>query len=133
MASRLLKKASFLRSPICFSKASLVTVSQSTVVVPGFQTSKPNFLAMTRTFSSTSVATPHPPTSSHEHIPLTNAKSSLIYTETDEAPALATFSLLPILSKVSLWELPNLEIEGEKTNPVLLSTVILTRKIASNI
>ena len=42
-----------------------------------------------------------PPTSNHKHTKLENAKGSLIYTETDEAPALATFSLLPSLSKVS--------------------------------
>lgn len=40
-----------------------------------------------------------PPTSSHPHQPLASARGGLIYTETDEAPALATYSLLPILSK----------------------------------
>ena len=49
---------------------------------------------------SLSTEVPMPPTSSHPHIPLPSAKGSLIYTETDEAPALATYSLLPILSKV---------------------------------
>jgi len=39
------------------------------------------------------------PTSNHAHTKLVDAKGSLIYTETDEAPALATFSLLPSLSK----------------------------------
>jgi monomeric isocitrate dehydrogenase len=43
-----------------------------------------------------------PPTSSHAHVPLPSATGSLIYTETDEAPALATYSLLPILSKVCI-------------------------------
>jgi len=39
------------------------------------------------------------PSSNHLHSKLANAKGSVIYTETDEAPALATFSLLPSLSK----------------------------------
>lgn len=43
---------------------------------------------------------PDPPTSHHPHTPLPNAKASIIYTETDEAPALATFALYPIVSKV---------------------------------
>ena len=57
-------------------------------------------LRSARYFSSVEV--PDPPTSNHHHLPNGDAKGSLIYTETDEAPALATFSLLPILSKVSL-------------------------------
>jgi len=42
---------------------------------------------------------PDAPTSNHEYEPLQGAKGRLIYTETDEAPALATFSLLPSLRK----------------------------------
>jgi len=42
---------------------------------------------------------PSPPTSSHPHVPLASSKGTIIYTETDEAPALATYSLLPVLSK----------------------------------
>jgi Monomeric isocitrate dehydrogenase len=38
--------------------------------------------------------------SNHKHYPLLNAKGSVIYTETDEAPALATYSLYPVVSKV---------------------------------
>jgi hypothetical protein len=44
-----------------------------------------------------------PPTSNHKHFPLTNAQGSVIYTETDEAPALATYSLYPVVSKVRLY------------------------------
>lgn len=51
-----------------------------------------------RYFSSVEI--PNPPTSNHLHHDLPTASGSLIYTETDEAPALATFSLLPILTKV---------------------------------
>ena len=57
-----------------------------------------NFLSA-RYFSSVEV--PNPPTSNHPNHDLPTANGSLIYTETDEAPALATFSLLPILTKVS--------------------------------
>jgi len=49
-------------------------------------------------FHST-VAVPISPSSNHPHNPLPDAKGSLIYTETDEAPALATFSLLPVITK----------------------------------
>lgn len=51
-----------------------------------------------RTFSAASDI-PKAPTSSHPHTVNLDASGSLIYTETDEAPALATYSLLPILSK----------------------------------
>ena len=42
---------------------------------------------------------PTPPTSNHPHVPLPDARGSIIYCETDEAPALATYSLLPIFQK----------------------------------
>jgi isocitrate dehydrogenase len=45
------------------------------------------------------IATPPPPTSNHPHTPLPGAKGAIIYTETDEAPALATYSLLPVFTK----------------------------------
>mmetsp|Transcript_21996 Transcript_21996/g.50160 ORF Transcript_21996/g.50160 Transcript_21996/m.50160 type:complete len:810 (-) Transcript_21996:134-2563(-) len=50
-----------------------------------------------RTFSSVEI--PTPPTSNHPHKEVHGAKGKIIYTECDEAPALATFSLLPIYSK----------------------------------
>ncbi|KAL7456249.1 hypothetical protein ACHAWC_007766 [Mediolabrus comicus] len=49
--------------------------------------------------SMSDLALPEPPTSNHPHHNLPGAKGQLIYTETDEAPALATFSLLPVLTK----------------------------------
>jgi len=42
---------------------------------------------------------PVAPTSNHPHVDTPGMSGRLIYTETDEAPALATFSLLPVLSK----------------------------------
>ena len=58
-------------------------------------TSKSSWRAAFSSFS-----TPDPPTSNHLHTPLSNAQGSILYTETDEAPALATFCLYPILRKV---------------------------------
>jgi isocitrate dehydrogenase len=56
---------------------------------------------MARKFSSEELEIPPPPTSHHPHEPLPSAKGSIIYTETDEAPALATYSLLPVIAKFS--------------------------------
>jgi len=53
----------------------------------------------TRTWMST-VSVPPPPTSNHYHKKLNNADATIIYTETDEAPALATYCLYPVIAKV---------------------------------
>jgi len=60
-----------------------------------------------RTFSSTRTVSsdadleiPAAPTSNHPHTKLDNAQASIIYTETDEAPALATYSLFPVVNKI---------------------------------
>jgi hypothetical protein len=50
--------------------------------------------------SSTTTTIPPAPTSHHAHKPLIDAMGSIIYTETDEAPALATYSLYPVVSKI---------------------------------
>jgi hypothetical protein len=57
-------------------------------------------LSATAARFQSSFAVPSPPTSNHPHKPVSNASASVIYTETDEAPALATFSLYPLISKV---------------------------------
>jgi hypothetical protein len=57
----------------------------------------------TRCWMSTSVKVPPPPTSNHKYTPLPGAQGSIIYTETDEAPALATYSLYPVISKVYIF------------------------------
>lgn len=46
------------------------------------------------------VEVPPPPTSHHPHTNLPNAQGTIIYTETDEAPALATYSLYPAVNKI---------------------------------
>jgi isocitrate dehydrogenase len=51
--------------------------------------------------AATSVEVPPPPTSSYRHKPLPGAQGSIIYTETDEAPALATYSLYPVVGKLA--------------------------------
>jgi hypothetical protein len=61
----------------------------------------PRFLLGSALRFSSSVSVPSPPSSNHAHKPLPNAKGKIIYTETDEAPALATYSLYPLISKVS--------------------------------
>mmetsp|Transcript_17167 Transcript_17167/g.23578 ORF Transcript_17167/g.23578 Transcript_17167/m.23578 type:complete len:808 (-) Transcript_17167:85-2508(-) len=71
------------------------TAALSTLSVPSTTKYSSNVWANARLFS----AVPSPPTSSHPHTPLPTAKGTIIYTETDEAPALATYSLLPVLSK----------------------------------
>jgi isocitrate dehydrogenase len=58
---------------------------------------------MKRSFSATSsdsLEIPPAPTSNHPHTKLPNAQASIIYTETDEAPALATYSLFPVVKKI---------------------------------
>ncbi|GKY97323.1 hypothetical protein MPSEU_000690700 [Mayamaea pseudoterrestris] len=54
-----------------------------------------------RALSAAAVHVPPPPTSNHKHSPLPGAVGTIVYTETDEAPALATYSLYPYLSKFS--------------------------------
>lgn len=71
--------------------------SFSSIKKHDFTSLKASPLDSSRFFSTA----PLPPTSNHPYTPLSGAKGSLIYTETDEAPALATFSLLPFLQKVS--------------------------------
>jgi hypothetical protein len=54
-----------------------------------------------RSFSSVQQPMPLlPPSSNHRHVPMPHAQGTVIYTETDEAPALATYSLYPVVSKV---------------------------------
>jgi hypothetical protein len=55
--------------------------------------------ASTARYFST-VEIPNPPSSNHHHVPLESAQASIIYTETDEAPALATYALYPVIAKV---------------------------------
>jgi len=62
-----------------------------------FSSLRVNAAASSNFFSS--VAVPPAPTSNHRYTPLPNAKGRIIYTETDEAPALATYSLYPVISK----------------------------------
>lgn len=100
LSSRLLQKA--FAKPNTASIQSLSTLlhisnNSRNIDYKLFQISSKSKNFMIRSFSDLKI--PSPPTSIHPHAPNTSAKGSLIYTETDEAPALATFSLLPVLSK----------------------------------
>jgi len=50
--------------------------------------------------ASDALDTPSAPTSNHAYSKLPEAQGSIIYTETDEAPALATYSLFPVVNKI---------------------------------
>lgn len=104
LTSKLLQKAAFLKP----NTASIRSVSSTLHITNSFN-SQHRFSKSSTLFNNSMVVSsfstvtiPQPPTSIHPHEQLSNANGSLIYTETDEAPALATFSLLPILSKVSI-------------------------------
>jgi hypothetical protein len=75
---------------IALKRAPIALLRTSTWMVPA---------ATTARFMS-SVTVPPAPTSNHPHKPLPNATGSIVYTETDEAPALATYSLYPYICKV---------------------------------
>ena len=64
--------------------------------------SRSSVVLLQRYSFSTISRIPDPPTSNHKHTALPNAAGLIIYTETDEAPALATFSLYPVISKVRI-------------------------------
>jgi hypothetical protein len=80
----------------------------------GAGTSTTSTSTTTRRFFATggAIKVPQPPTSNHAHTPLPNAHGSMIYTETDEAPALATYSLYPVISKVRTLERTELNWSG---------------------
>lgn len=105
LSSRLLQKAAFVK-PNTTSSSSIRTISSllpytNTVNTVNNSKSKNQKMKMSTIRSFSDLNIPSPPTSIHPHVAKPDAKGSLIYTETDEAPALATFSLLPILTKVS--------------------------------
>jgi len=63
----------------------------------------------------TDLNVPPPPTSNHPHVPSSSGSSSssggsIIYTETDEAPSLATYNLLPILTKFASLGAPGVDV-----------------------
>ncbi|KAG7344234.1 isocitrate dehydrogenase, NADP-dependent [Nitzschia inconspicua] len=100
-----------LMSRAAFAAASLRSVAgRSTSAVAVLKTNRPSLgslLPKNGVFhqhvcwmSTTDVEIPPPPTSNHPHTKLPNAQGSIIYTETDEAPALATYSLYPAVNKI---------------------------------
>ena len=96
-----LSTVSFLRTAAA-TAATVATPRTATGVVSTIRLPLAGSALHSYSFSteSTLVDVPPPPTSNHKHTPLAGAKNSLIYTETDEAPALATYSLYPVIKKV---------------------------------
>jgi hypothetical protein len=87
-------------------------------------------------FWMSTVAVPDAPTSNHAHSKLAGAQGSIVYTETDEAPALATYSLYPAVAKVCI--LPSMTVVSfnfhlliSSSDPlfVLLLVALLVRRL----
>ena len=70
------------------------------VAVASLRRMKNSFSSVAAAATGDVVSIPSPPTSNHHHVNLPNAQGSIIYTETDEAPALATYSLYPVVAKI---------------------------------
>ena len=79
------------------SSASRMMARRAVAAVSG--AAAPRFAARNARFLS---SVPPAPTSNHQHQGVANASAQIIYTETDEAPALATYSLLPVIAKVRI-------------------------------
>ena len=76
----------------------LTTFSRSAATFPkAFRRMAPSFSSIA---GGEDLGIPKPPTSNHPHVKLPDARGSIIYTETDEAPALATYSLYPVVAKI---------------------------------
>ena len=99
MTSRMLQRTAFLRPAISFHRISQQPKSRFAALASNHRTTG-FIMSNPHCAFSTDFKMPSPPTSNHPHSKLATAKGSLVYTETDEAPALATYSLLPILKKV---------------------------------
>ena len=87
-------------------RAAVAARSLATRRINAHATAAPEALRrrITKLSFSTAVADdlemPTAPTSNHPHATLPNAQATIIYTETDEAPALATYSLFPVVAKI---------------------------------
>ena len=90
----MLQRAAAFQRPLAFQFNKVSSIRSTPAIVNHFA-SNMNFGRNPQAFSTV----PVPPSSNHPHVELSGATGKLIYTETDEAPALATYSLLPILSK----------------------------------
>ena len=96
LSSRLLQKAAYIKPSNIRCVSSLIPTTHRPFTASNVAPSD----TMIRSISDLNI--PSPPTSIHPHVKQEGAKGFLLYTETDEAPALATFSLLPILTKVCI-------------------------------
>lgn len=73
------------------------TAALSRMATKSFSTTR---FAASDAASASDLDIPSAPTSNHSHTALPGAQASIIYTETDEAPALATYSLFPVVNKI---------------------------------
>ena len=93
------------RSSSSFSTTAVAVLrSASSAVTFGYSHTRPHFkpaALSTRCLSISAAEIDAHVSSNHEHKPLPNANGVVMYTETDEAPALATYSLYPVLRKFS--------------------------------
>lgn len=95
----------FKQLNMLFSRVAVAALTKRSVMAPVSRLARASgptssALSWSPRWMST-VEVPRPPTSHHRHVPLTNPDGTIIYTETDEAPALATYSLYPAVAKVS--------------------------------
>ena len=74
--------------------------ASASVATLGSRMTKQSFSSTASAASADKLDIPLAPTSNHPHTKLANAQASIIYTETDEAPALATYSLYPVVKKI---------------------------------
>jgi hypothetical protein len=82
--------------------------------------------SMQKSWLSALIDIPPAPTSHHKHHKLEGSQGSIIYTETDEAPALATYCLYPVISKVRRW---NLTYSSFPSNFIIYTMSVLTRSL----
>jgi hypothetical protein len=107
------------------SNTMAIITNATTAMIPTYSSSSRcmivhGYATTTCSYMSSTASTEKPIFSSnHKHYPIPNAMGSVIYTETDEAPALATYSLYPVVSKVNSFWLFHTRIKVSKLTKIL--------------
>lgn len=86
------------RSPLA-ARSALWKTAPLLASSSSFSSFRPTAAVFASVHFMSTVSIPEPPTSNHYHVPLANVTDTIVYTETDEAPALATYSLYPYIAK----------------------------------